>query len=255
MAYFADQATTDVTNWNFNNYHVQRELGGGEFVSSESTLLCAGPPTLSQLSAFTDPGGVETGDSGFVFPVGVLEQLSVNQAQQVQPVYEIGSSRKYSIPGKVIGNIAIGRVLYSQGSLMKVLYAYYKQSNPAAPFRFNHEAAQTLPNGQVNPNRIMLDLPNVQNELPMIKQNQGYGDLWINLNSDLFKQPTGLLLYFRNNLDQDVGAVYVEQAKISSHQFTLSAGANILLESVSMEFDRLRPVNVQLADYVLANAN
>lgn len=248
-------ASTDVTNWDFQNYHVQRELQGGEFLSAESTLIAAGPPSLSMLTEFTDEGGIETGDSGFVYPIGLIEQFSLNQALQVQPLYEVGSTRKYSVPGKVIGNVSLGRVMFSGPSLLKVMYSYYKQSNLAAPFQFMNEDNMLLDSGQPNPNRKLLDLPGVQAGLPMVKQNPGYGDLWINLASDIFKQPTGLLVYFRNSLGQDVGAVYLEDMNLSSHNFSLSAGANVMIESTSMEFGAVRPVDVTLSSYVQANAS
>ena len=253
MAFGSLISSTDVTNWDFNNFHVQRELSGGEFVAAESTLIAAGPPSLSMLTEYTDDGGIEVGDSGFVYPIGLIEQFSLNQALQVQPLYEIGSTRKYSIPGKVIGNVSLGRVMFSGPSILKVMYAYYKQDNASAPFQFMNETAMLLPSGQPNPNQMLLDLPAVQSELVQIKQNPGYGDLWLNLASDIFKQPTGLLVYFRNSLGQDVGAIYLENVQLSSHNFSLSAGANVIIESTSMEFDKVRPVDVTLASYVGAN--
>ena len=42
-------------------------------------------------------------------------------------------------------------------------------------------------------------------------KREGQDDFWLNLGSDLFNQPTGMCLYFRNQNDVTVGAVYLEQ--------------------------------------------
>src|SRR5690606_11047000 len=151
-------------------------------------------------------------------PIGVLENGGISQSKQLQRVFEIGSNRSYFISGRVIASITLGRVMYHGPSLMKVLYAHYKQSAPNAPFHFNHKGkGATINIGGVqvpDPNATMLDLPQLQKQLHMVKFNPGYDDLWLNLASDLFNQPTGIALYFRNQLDMTVGAIYLEECYI-----------------------------------------
>lgn len=256
-------ATTDINNWDYNRFHVQQEVAGGEFISAESTLLAAGPPTLGMTTYHNyqiDGDTIPSTDTGVVFPLGVVENFGMNQAQQVQRIFEIGSSRAYFIPGKVIGTLTIGRVMHSGPSLLKVLYAYYRQTNPQALFQFMHKAfdAELSSNyGFImpDPDRGLLDLPDLQKMLPAIRDRPGIGELYLNLASDLFKQPTGLMVYFRNSLDQDFGAVYLEQVHVTGHQFSLNASANVLMEGASAEFERVRPVNVSISDYIPAMAN
>jgi len=246
-------ATTSFNNWDFHNHHVQSELLGGEFISAETTLIAAGPPRLTDITG--GPNGddetIDTiGEGDMVFPIGVLENVGISQSKQLQRVFEIGSNRSYFIPGRVIGSITLGRVMYHGPSLMKVLYAHYKQSAPNAPFHFNHKGkGATINIGGVqvpDPNATMLDLPQLQKQLHMVKFNPGYDDLWLNLASDLFNQPTGIALYFRNQLDMTVGAIYLEECYIQGHQLSISSGSALLMEGVSLQFDQIRPIRMQL---------
>lgn len=245
-------ATTSLNNWDFHNYHVQQELMGGEFVSAETTLIAAGPPRLTDVTGgtFADPNALNTEDQGdMVFPIGVLENVGLQQSKQLQRVFEIGSSRSYFIPGRTMGSINLGRVMYHGPSLLKVLYAHYKQSAGDANFQFLNEAAETVNKGGVdvpNPNKTLLSLPDLQTVLHRVRYNPGYDDLWLNVASDIFNQPTGIAIYFRNQLDMSLGAVYLEECYIQGHQMSISSGSVLLMEGVSMQFDRLVPIRLDL---------
>lgn len=246
-------ATTSFNNWDFHNHHVQSELLGGEFVSAETTLIAAGPPRLTDITggSAADPGALDTIDEGdMVFPIGVLENVGLSQSKQLQRIFEIGSTRSYFIPGRTIGSVTLGRVLYHGPSLMKVLYAHYKQSAGDAAFQFNHRGkGATINIGGVNvpdPNATMLDLPLLQQQLHRVRYNPGFDDLWLNLASDIFNQPTGLAIYFRNQLDMTIGAIYLEECYIQGHQLSVSSGSVLLMEGVSLQFETVRPIRMQL---------
>jgi hypothetical protein len=239
-------ATTSFNNWDFHNHHVQEELLGGEFVSAETTLIAAGPPRLSDIgngdSTLTDDEGDQ------VFPIGVLENVGLSQSKQLQRIFEIGSSRSYFIPWRTIGSVTLGRVLYHGPSLLNVLYAHYKQTASGA-HNFMHEDSPTINVGGVdipNPNKTLLNLPALQAELHRVKFNPGYDDLWMNLASDIFNQPTGICIYFRNQLDMTLGAVYLEECYVQGHQLSISSGSVLLMEGVSLQFDQVRPIRMQL---------
>ena len=108
-----------LNNWNFNTDHVQQDLKGGQFASAETTLVAAGPPRLQQASS-------GAGSTGTVYPIGLLENISISQSKQLQRLFEIGSSRSYFIPGRVVGSVSLGRVFYYGPSLLRVIYAYYR---------------------------------------------------------------------------------------------------------------------------------
>lgn len=240
------QATTSFNNWDFHNHHVQEELLGGEFISAETTLIAAGPPRLTDVGNGNTEITEDEGD--LVFPIGVLENVGLSQSKQLQRIFEIGSTRSYFVPGRTVGSVTLGRVLYHGPSLLKVLYAHYKQSRGA--FKFNHRGKGALMNvGGVqvpDPNATLLELPALQQELHRVKENPGYDDLWLNLASDLFNQPTGMAIYFRNQLDMTVGGVYLEECYVQGHQLSISSGSALLMEGVSLQFERLLPIRMSL---------
>ena len=249
------QATTSFNNWDFHNHHVQMELMGGEFISAETTLIAAGPPRLSDVvTGGTGDTSINTAAEGdHVFPIGVLENVGLSQSKQMQRIFEIGSTRSYFVPGRVIGSVTLGRVLYHGPSLLKVLYAYYRQNQgPSDGFFMNNAVGAMLPPGDANgvpdPYAALLDLPSLQNQLHRVKYLPGYDDLWINLASDIFNQPTGMAIYFRNQMDQSVGAVYLEECYIQGHQMSISSGSVLVMEGVSIQFDNIVPIRMQLGD-------
>lgn len=241
------QATTSLNNWDFHNHHVQAELMGGEFISAETTLIAAGPPRLTDV---TGGGALDSeGEGDMVFPIGVLENVGLSQSKQLQRIFEIGSSRSYFIPGRTIGSVSLGRVMYHGPSLLKVLYAHYKQSAGPSDLRFMDGASKTINVGGVdipNPNATLLNLPALQAQLHRVRLTPGYEDLWINLASDVFNQPTGMCIYFRNQMDVTVGAVYLEECYVQGHQLSVSSGSVLIMEGASMQYDNLRPIRMQL---------
>ena len=247
-------ATTSINNWDFHNLHVQQELAGGEFVSAETTLIAAGPPRLSDLGSAAGLGvEVDVGSKAaenLAYPIGLLENVGLSQSKQLQRVFEIGSSRSYFIPGRVVGSVTLGRVLYHGPSLLKVLYAYYSQANGSL-FNFLHKAeTETFEDirGVLrrDPDAKLLELGSLQEQLHDVKMSPGKDDFYLNLASDLFNQPTGLLIYFKNGNDDTVGAVYLEECHIQGHQMSISSGSVLLMEGTSLQFDRLIPVKMNV---------
>lgn len=246
-------ATTSINNWDFHNLHVQQELGGGEFVSAETTLVAAGPPRMSDLGAASGLGvEVDVGSAAaeeLAFPIGLLENVGLSQSKQLQRIFEIGSSRSYFIPGRVVGSVTLGRVLYHGPSLLKVLYAYYSQASGSL-FNFLNKAKGTpmTVSGKIvpDPDAKLLELGSLQDTLHDVKMRPGFDDFYLNLASDLFNQPTGLLFYFRNANDETVGSVYLEECHLQGHQLSVSSGSVLIMEGASMQFDRLIPVKMRV---------
>ncbi len=249
----AQLATTSIENWDFHNFHVQQDLGGGEFVSAETTLVAAGPPRLSDLNpAYDENGGLVVTPDGtdIAYPIGLLENVGLSQSKQLQRIFEIGSSRSYFIPGRVVGSVTLGRVMYHGPSLLKVMYAYYSQAN-GSKFNFLDKAktaTMTDKRGIIrrDPDAKLLDQANLQAKLHDVKMRPGYDDFYLNLASDLFNQPTGLLFYFKNGNDETVGAVYLEECYIQGHQLSISSGSVLIMEGASLQFDKLHPVKMNI---------
>lgn len=207
---------SSMENWNFRSWHVGLDVGGKNTnaITSENFLIAAGPARLSQI-----------GDDfvGSVFPIGMLESVSIGQQKMLQQVREIGSRRSYIISSYATGNLAISRVMYSQASLLRVL---------------------TLANDDF----ASLDNPPGS---PVLKKFSGDvradtadAALYINLQSELFDRPVGLLFYVLDQRNNPYGAFYAEECQIQTHNVALAAQGVSISEQASMVFDRLVPVSV-----------
>lgn len=232
-------ATTSFSNWDFYNYHVQQDLIGGQFVSAESTLVAAGPPQVSQTG-----GG---GTTGGVYPIGLLESVGLQQSKQLQRIFEIGSSRSYFIPGRVIGSLSIGRTFYFGPSLMRVLYAYYKSNANSIVFGQSPvDSKKTIDGIEVpDPEAVLLDVVQ-ESSLHTLRRSPGEDYFFIELASDLFNQPTGMAIYFKDQNFVSVGALYLEFCYVQGHQMSISSGSVLVMEGASLQYDRIVPVKVMV---------
>jgi hypothetical protein len=226
-------------NWNFKTDHVEQGYKGGQFASAESTLIAAGPPRLVQAKS----GGAQT-----VYPIGLLENFAVQQSKQLQRIFEIGSSRSYFVPGRVIGSLSLGRVFYYGPSLLRVIYAYYRNflDNPA----MGNESGSvgSGPNERVNPNNALVDLNDITAQsMAPVHYTPGDDYFFVNLASDMFNQGTGMATYFKDTNANLIGAMYLEDCYVQGHQMNISSGSVLIMEGVSMQFDRVVPIKVQTA--------
>lgn len=102
-------------NWDFNHF-VQnaKDMRGGNFISAESILIAAGPPSLP-----IKDGGLAKN----CYRIGLVEQAILSQSHQLQRIFEIGSKRSVIIPGREIGTLSLARVIYNGRSLLRMLYS------------------------------------------------------------------------------------------------------------------------------------
>ncbi len=174
---------SSMENWNFRSWHVGVDQGGKNTnaITSENFLIAAGPARLEQI-----------GEDflGKVFPIGMLESVSVGQQKMLQQVREIGSRRSYVVSSYATGNLAISRVMYSQASLLRVL---------------------TLANGDGDD----IDNPagagsfgSFSGNIPADTANNAF---WINLQSEIFDRPMGILFYILDQRNNPYGAFYAEE--------------------------------------------
>jgi hypothetical protein len=235
-------AITDFSTWDYSNYHVQQELNGGQFVSAETSLIASGPPQLNGGSNYSD---VPIGTVGAVFPIGLLENAGLSQSKQIQKIFEIGSSRSYFVPGRVMGSVSIGRIFYYGPSLLRVLYAYYYNNTNGINIGTVPASTQiTLADGSLaqSPLALLLDTGNTQYH--QVQMSPGDDYFYVNLASDLFNQPFGLAFYFKDANYNSVGAFYLENTYIQGHQFSISSGSVLIMEGVSAQYDRVVPIKL-----------
>lgn len=215
--------------WNPMQHYVQNGLVDGRFMAGGLTMLAAGPPRLNQLAASHSAAQASsTGESDIVYPLGITQNINLQQNKQFMRVWELGSERSYWIGGRTTGTISLSRVYYDGPSLLRVLYAYYQDvvGDVKVPWVFPNVGAANM----ANPHDVIIP--------------PGYENLYINLASDLFNQPIGLMMYMRNSNLDTVGAVYLEACVIPNLSFATDAQGTIVQESCGLQFERIVPVNV-----------
>jgi len=235
-------ATTDFANWDFSNFHVQQELKGGQFVSAETSLIASGPPEITGAGNYSS--GVPA-NVGTVYPIGLIENAGISQSKQLQKLFEIGSSRSYFVPGRVIGSVNIGRIFYYGPSLLRTFYAYYYNNANNVNIGTTAASAEiTLEDGSITQSPLARLLDNGSTAFHKVKLSPVEDYFFVNLASDLFNQGFGLAFYFKDTNFNSVGAFYLENVYVQGHQFSLSSGSVLVMEGASMQYDRIVPIKL-----------
>jgi hypothetical protein len=113
---------------------------------------------------------------------------------------------------------------------LRVLYAYYQDLFPP-----------TLVPSVIGANNIgALTVANAHN----VKIPPGFENMYLNLASDLFAQPIGLMAYFRDSNEDTVGSIYMESCYIPNHTVATDAQGTIIQENTALQFERALPVAV-----------
>jgi len=235
-------ATTDFSNWDFSNFHVQQELTHGQFVSAETSLVASGTPEIGGTGAYSQAPAASVGN---VYPIGLIENAGISQSKQLQKIFEIGSSRSYFIPGRVIGSLSLGRIFYYGPSLLRVLYAYYfNNSNGIDIGTVPNTTTITLEDGSTTISPLARLLDKGGTSFHNVRMSPGDDYFFINLASDLFNQATGLAFYFKDANFNSVGAFYLEWVYMQGHQFSISSGSVLVMEGASAQYDRVVPIQL-----------
>jgi hypothetical protein len=230
-------------NWNFFNRNVQSGLLEGRFLNAAFTLVAAGPPRLEGL--FSD-GSAADDLEGIAFPMGILQSIGLGQSSQVMRLWEIGSQRSYFIRGRTAGQMSLGRIMYHGPSLLRVLYAFASGKAAGKDFKalYTNNAMASLNIGAGGTNG---------GKNSTFEVAPGYENLWLNLASDIFDQPIGLLVLLRDSNNSTVGAFYVEYCMVQNHNWQTDAGGTILAENCSLVYERIEPVNVQAVELIASS--
>lgn len=223
------------SDWSPYTGYVQGGLVDGAYANAGFTLLAAGPPRLANIGgaaavAGAIGGAAQPGQQAnqIVYPIGIVQNFSLSHSRNFARLFEIGSERSYFIGGRTVGQIGLGRVYYHGSSLLRILYAYYQDLVPPTlvPAMFPNAGAQVM----ANPHDVVIP--------------PGYENIYLNLASDLFAQPIGLLMYIRDiNLDT-LAAVYFEACYLPNHSWATDAQGVLIQESVAVQFERAVPVAV-----------
>jgi hypothetical protein len=215
----------------YTNY-VQAGLVDGTYANAGYTMLAAGPPRIANIGGNAAIAGAVSGNgqaaNQIVFPIGIVQNFNLSHTRQFSRIFEIGSERSYFIGGRTVGQIGLGRIYYWGASLLRILYAYYQNLIPPTliPAMFPNAGAAAMS----NPHDVIIP--------------PGYDNIFVNLASDLFTQPVGILMYVRDiNLDT-LAAVYFEACYLPNHSWATDAQGVLIQESVAVQFERAVPVQV-----------
>ena len=220
---------TAIDTWKPLEDRVQPGMIDGKFVNAVFTRMASGPPRLSQLGGRQVAAGlIENQTATVVFPIALLQNVGLTSSTNFAQVFEIGSNRSLYIAGRTVHGLNLGTVMYHGPSLLRRLYAYYKDT----------EGPVT-----VDPLFPNVGADNMLNEHDVIVP-PGFENLFWNLGSDLFWQPVGFLLYQADSNQKTYGAVYLEGAVIPNWSMGTDSQGVILQEQVSVNFERVVPVAV-----------
>jgi hypothetical protein len=209
---------------------VQAGMVDGQFLNAGFTVLCAGPPRLANIGGSTAVAGALQNNAAdqIVMPIGVVQNVNLSHNRTFNRIFEIGSERSYFISGRTIGQLSLARILYHGPSLLRMLYAYYEDVIPPTIID------SVFPNVGIasvaNPHDVVI--------------SPGYENLYMNLASDLFSQPVGMLMYVRDSNLDTYGAVYLESCYVPNHTWATDAQGVIIQESAAIQFERAVPVAV-----------
>jgi len=219
-----------IDQWSPYTSFVQEGLADGQFLNAAFTLLAAGPPRLANIGGASAAAAQLSAGGGpcIAWPIGIVQNVNLSHNRQFNRIFELGSERSYFISGRTVGQLGLSRILYHGPSLLRVLYAYY---NDALPPTLVTPLFQSI-GSVVTPNAHNVVFP------------PGYDNIFLNLASDLFNQPVGMLMYLKDSNESTVGAAYLEGAYVPTHTIATDAQGTVIQESASMQFERAVPVAV-----------
>jgi len=220
------------SDWSPYTGYVQAGLVDGAYANAGFTMIAAGPPRLANIGGAAAIAGAVAGNgqaaNQIVYPVGIVQNFNMSHTRNFSRIFEIGSERSYFIAGRTVGQIGLGRVYYHGASLLRILYAYYQDLVPPTfvPAMFANAGADAMS----NPHDVVIP--------------PGYDNIYMNLASDLFAQPIGLLVYIRDINQETLGAIYFEACYLPNHSLSTDAQGVLIQEQVAVQFERAVPVQV-----------
>tara|TARA_B100001250_G_C19234549_1_gene543771 strand:+ start:81 stop:575 length:495 start_codon:yes stop_codon:yes gene_type:complete len=135
-----------------------------------------------------------------------------------------------------MGTIGLGRVMYHGPNLLRVLHAYTNGTIGSDTIDPLYEEAK---NQTAHLNTSSTGLGKGSDYVV----SPGTQNMWLDLASDVFSQPIGLMVLMRDSNNDTVGAFYFEYCMITNHGFAADSGGTILSENASIMFERVRPIN------------
>jgi hypothetical protein len=182
----------------------------GNHIQAESCFLFVAPP-----------GGEITSVEDLV-GIGQATSFSLNVSKQVQPNFEIGSKKKYMIPGPTMVQGSLSKIVFSGPSLLKALKS--------------------------------VDVDGTYNEDPdsgLVGDEAGFGNSWYNLASAIFNRPIALGIIMvdseyngSGDTGNILGGIVLPNCYLTSQSLNIQAGMVTVSESVTFMCDEPRSLDI-----------
>lgn len=254
------RATTSISNWNRATQHVSNTTRSGSYVNAETTLIFAGPPRLEDVgiiaksataASFSGLDLTNSNGKDAFYPIGLIESAAVQQVQNVQKLYEIGSRRSYQAGGRVQVVGSLGRIVSNEASLLRALYAYYPNSvqlangRILAPSGVKDDVMSVIVgaggNNQSNP--VFPPIFLAPGAMGGTDPESGQTNVaYMNLMSELFSHPFGFGFALRSNDNRNYTAFYLEDCFITTHSFQIGSTSTLITEAVNIQADAAIPL-------------
>lgn len=224
------------SDWSPLSSYVQAGLVDGQYANAGYTMIAAGPPRIANIGgAAAFSAAVQgTGANQIVYPVGIVQNFNLSHTRQFSRIFEIGSERSYFIAGRTVGQIGLGRIYYHGPSMLRIMYAYYQDTVGGVNIEplFQNAGADVMS----NPHDVIIP--------------PGYENIYLNLASDLFAQPIGLLVYIRDINEKALAAIYFEACYLPNHTWATDSQGVLIQESVAVQFERAVPVSISAVSLI-----
>jgi hypothetical protein len=216
--------------------YVQAGMVDGAYANAGFTMLAAGPPRIANMggAAALSTAVEGAGANEIVHPIGIVQNFNLSHTRQFSRIFEIGSERSYFIGGRTVGQLGLARIYYHGASLLRVLYAYYQDLIPPTivPAMWPNSGQESM----ANPHDVIIP--------------PGYENIYLNLASDLFAQPVGIMMYIRDVNQSTLGAMYFEACYMPNHTWQTDSQGVLIQESVAIQFERGVPVGVSALNLI-----
>jgi len=191
----------------------------GVYLSGMSSIICAGPPSLALPDSSASTGPQKA--SAVVMPLGVVQTFGFGANLQQFIINELGSKATYNITGRRVMQIQLGKVWYSGASLLRLMYAYYRNPKNFGSTVDVEPLYDRFKDYDLFCNDIFL--------------SPGTDQFFAELASDLFAQPIGIMLVLRNTSEQTSSVVYFERAFVTGTSMAVDANNIVIQENVTLQ--------------------
>lgn len=197
-------ASTALDNLNFYDKVVGFDVDANGVASSEATFVFSAPP-VARTSYVNSKSLLE-----LIYPIGAVQQLTVNSGKQIIPFRELGSRLPRQAAGSTQYSGSMAQVLTGFQNLKSAIYSWL---------------------WKMYPNGILLS------RTPSDGNSQ-----FIGLESELYNIPFGLIVFVGTSGGRIIQAQYLEKCHIVNDGSSFQAGNPLIADNMSFTITRSIPL-------------